>query len=557
MAKRNIFKIILIFALSAAIVGGAYIYMTNFSVKARSARFISEAETYFAQGEYAAADLLYESALKIDQDNQAAIEGRVRASLKEGDPVTAGIYLDRMEQFKKDSPEYRSLLYDYAMQSGDYALADSLLITNEDYQPSADEYRRILNGLLLEQYYPQAVAAVERAIEDYPGDRGFLELAFSVYRNAGENKKLLTVFEAGVEPRNFEEINLLADLYWEEDQPAKAVNLWERSIATNFYQAEIQDKLYRYYAGNSDVAKLWQLRRTLLEARIQLPELGLNFFGNTAANVRYRGMVVQQGDRLYLTDRYKQQINTAPVADPSARSLVLDRSAQGLNVQGDWLYFVNLSAQNGLYRVKTDGSELSPLWEEPVINPLVWGDKIYFLEKQGERLRRISIHGGDAELLSETKILHYALDGEWIYYIDEAGRDVYRLLQSGGRAEQLYSGRFSDINVDEYSRLYFLDLDRGTAIVAAANDGSNLELLSEEGGEYLNYGEGMLYFVKWTPHSLPVAGGDSVNLTSNMSYELAVCPDWIFSLGYDTQLINYPRLYYFKTDGTAWTPMPD
>ena len=85
---------------------------------------------------------------------------------------------------------------------------------------------------------------------------------------------------------------------------------------------------------------------------------------NTNANLQNGGYVTVQGDWLYY---YTGEGITREKTDGSRREKIVEGiQIQHLNAQGEWLYFskTGIGSQQGLYRVRLDGSRLSRLTQD-------------------------------------------------------------------------------------------------------------------------------------------------------------------------------------------------
>ncbi len=284
---------------------------------------------------------------------------------------------------------------------------------------------------------------------------------------------------------------------------------------------------------------------------------------------------------IYFTDTEGRGIYSVRGRDLKGIRQLYEGPVEGLNVAGEYFYFVSPSDRK-LYRLRTDGTELVKLSEQDASAPLVWGKSLLFLEgASSSRVMKIDLSawesGGDGEApedrdareageagepvaLTRTAVKHYAADGEWLYFCGIGNSGLFRVPLGGEDSgagsdvvleEQIATGNISDVVVDEFSRLYFLR-NEGKEIVSSANDGSDLQVLSEEPAAYLTYGNRKLYYVSWTPHSLSLTGRESQTLASNLSEELSVLSEWIFSIGYEAEGVLHPQIFTFRPDGTEW-----
>ncbi|MFP4977309.1 DUF5050 domain-containing protein [Paenibacillus sp. CN-4] len=91
-------------------------------------------------------------------------------------------------------------------------------------------------------------------------------------------------------------------------------------------------------------------------------------------------------------------------------------SISGLNVQGDWLYF---NQNSKLYKMRTDGSELTKLSDDFAYNLNVSGDWVYYCDYSGNKnLVRIRTDGTQRQELTQRKSLDIHVLGSYVFYND-------------------------------------------------------------------------------------------------------------------------------------------
>ena len=133
--------------------------------------------------------------------------------------------------------------------------------------------------------------------------------------------------------------------------------------------------------------------------------------------------------------------------------VVADQIPGSIYVREDRVYFINVSDSRTLYRVGTDGSELTKLSDFPMQELIVWEDKIYFRSvydreydpfyqltedaAEGDRyLYSMNLDGSGCELLVPKVCMTYMTDGEWLYYQVYEEGEGYVLYKSGLDGEE-------------------------------------------------------------------------------------------------------------------------
>ena len=115
--------------------------------------------------------------------------------------------------------------------------------------------------------------------------------------------------------------------------------------------------------------------------------------------------------------------------------LVADAEAWDINLDGEWIYYVNWSDGQSIYRARPDGSEAVRLVEGPAQQVNMVGENIIFVRDR--RIYSIRRNGGMPVQLIDDEAENVVAAGGWIYYAN--GRDgfkPYRIKPDGtGRAK--------------------------------------------------------------------------------------------------------------------------
>lgn len=548
--KRKSKRILLIGALLLAVcffLGQQFLWGRD----ARLKQWKKAAQSAFDAGRYAEAGHLYDNALKIDPDNTDLLKARVEAGLRADFPQSVKSSLDKLAKNGADSPEYRQFLYRYALQSGDFPLAESLLQSLEGYVPSADEYRKIIKGLFDGAFYTQAEKLCETALKVYPKDRRFDELSLASLTKLDEPARAIALYEAvpKLDP-DVETLNYLARSYKNAGQPEAACRLWTRSFLKKTDQPHVPEALLRTLAEIGDTRSYLRITAEMRRHQYKIPEIGLNIFGNTAPNVRGKGFAASQGKAVYIADPLGRGLFGAEDGVHFTRLSDLS-SARGLNVRGDSLYYADAAEHMALKRFSLTDHKTETVFAGRADSPLLWGNELYFINL-GDENRLYAFDLKERKLVRKTDIpvRDYALDGDFIYFIGEEDRDLYRQKQSETRIERHILGKFSELTLDEASRIYLIDQEAG-GISRCEKDGSNRVLLMKTEAESLNYNDGRLYFARWTPYSMKTDGSDAKSLASNITSELVLLDDWVYAYA-DKAEKQSAGVYRFRQDGRDW-----
>lgn len=520
-------------------------------------RLLNKAEKAEAQGQSEKVESLLEEATAVEGPDGKAVEKLINFYLDKRDYSKAKAQLDRMGPKTGESLRYRKLLYRYAMESQNFALADSLLDTEPSYQPSEEEYLQIIKGLNQLAYNERAVKRLEEAGRAFPESGAVLQLGFRVYYDAGMYREAVALYENESSlTLSYQDMNTLAELYRAQDKGAQAAKLWEESLDTVFGQRSIQGKLYNYYIDTDQVTRVWSLREKLLEKHQALPKPLYNLWGNQAWQTRFTGLFAKEGSTTYFSD-LKNQILYRKVGEAGDFEPFLEMDAMGLNVKQGILYFTRPSDQSKLYAYNLATQELEKKIDESCHSPLVFGPYLYYLDEHSE-LRRYSIEDRSIRKLETGPVLNYIPIDRGIYYIKEDGNLYFMALAmdkmtrvQARDVELVLSGPFKEVVNDEFGRLYLIQGENG-AILDFDPLSRQVESLYQEASTYLNYANRTLFFVTWTPQAYSLVNKNQVNLASNISQELYVFQDRLYSVLFLNNSHTDYEIYQMKTDGSEW-----
>jgi hypothetical protein len=211
--------------------------------------------------------------------------------------------------------------------------------------------------------------------------------------------------------------------------------------------------------------------------------------------------------------------------DGTGQVKICDDSALYLNLAPDgWLYYKKINGDNGIYKIRTDGTERSLVLEGYNDSPIVYGDYLYYLYKEkpfseGVLCRR-SLDGTTDEVVSLGKIDFFNIFQNTIYYFVIYDRDHYELRKmnldgSGDKKETLRTDSVKCLNVSDLLEMpVYLEGDSvrsvsGYMIIAESNSlvlYGDYMYYSNENALY-KYGKKEEVIYKGAVTSLNIAGG--------------------------------------------------
>ncbi len=548
--RRIILSLLVVIIIAATV---AIVYFNSDSF--RASEILEEAQMYLESENYSAAASLFEYTLELEEDNLEAKYGLVQSGLAQEDYDLAKKYLDELASTEESKDAYKEHLYAYAFEAGDYPLAHSLISQNSEYEPTEDEYIELISGLMEIEYYQQASGLVDTALVKFPENNDIKTLALNINLQADNKEEVIRLFESGIEGLDAPKINEIAAIYESNGDIENLISLLEDSLELDHEQLELKQQLYLLYAANLRIDELWDLRENLLLLGEELPELEKNVVGNNFGNVRYHSLAAQEANTIYYITPNFYQLYRAPTDDLDAATPVYEQHVQGLNVVDSILYFVDVDNNSSLSKINADGTGYEVLWvESTVIDPIVFGDTVFFINGDNMLISKINIDGTGYEELSSLQAYQFVLDNEYFYFIESNNRGIYRQAHDkggiSGEAEILIDGNFKDLNIDEFSTLYYLDMDSGGHIYKYDTANNTETLIASELADYLNYHDNVLYFVNWTANRIDTNGDNRFVLASHFSSDVAITDSWVFSL--HNNYANWLDIFYFKHDGTEY-----
>jgi len=177
----------------------------------------------------------------------------------------------------------------------------------------------------------------------------------------------------------------------------------------------------------------------------------INTIGNTGGNIVNGGLAAIQGDWIYYTlilnGMYK--IKT----DGTERTKLNNDLSMFINVVGDWIYYgtfiiideipiddyaVEEITEDRLYKIKTDGTERTRLIDPSGLFFNVVGDWIYYGNySDGDKLYKIKIDGTGKTKLSEDKVDYTNIVRDWIFYDNVSKGKLCRIKIDGTDREEM------------------------------------------------------------------------------------------------------------------------
>ena len=168
-------------------------------------------------------------------------------------------------------------------------------------------------------------------------------------------------------------------------------------------------------------------------------------------------------------------------ADGSDTQIVLDQSVGNLVVYGNWMYFLNHSENQRIYKAKVDGSELTKVSETEGIFAFSLDDEwLVYANGQGQTMVKVKLDGSEEQVVSAYSSTFLTTYEGWIYYGDDnTNVALSKVKLDGTENQKLITNFASHVHIVEDSIYYFDGVE--DAIMRMDVDGSNITKISERG----------------------------------------------------------------------------
>jgi hypothetical protein len=181
----------------------------------------------------------------------------------------------------------------------------------------------------------------------------------------------------------------------------------------------------------------------------------INTYGNTTGNIVNVGIAAIQGEWIYYSNvSHRGELYKIRV-DGSDKTLVGEDNATFINVVGDWVYYSDSFGGEKLYKIRTDGTDLTSLHDNSVWGLLVAGDWLYYVKHldNGANARtelcKIRTDGTERTVVYKGETGPMNVVGDWIYFWNEENdvRKLCKIRTNGTKYTVLAEGDFNQINV--------------------------------------------------------------------------------------------------------------
>lgn len=230
----------------------------------------------------------------------------------------------------------------------------------------------------------------------------------------------------------------------------------------------------------------------------------------------------------------------------------------GISVtNGDWIYFININAENALYKIKKDRTGEALVTAQGGFSLNFYDGWIFYCNALDNfRIYRIRPDGTESRKLGEMSAQNMIVYDGWIWYVDQNGADglaIYKMKLDGTEAQRVGTAKTGQFNLTEEYIYYSGD----GAIRRMKLDGtSDTELIKTETQSFQVVGD-HIYYIENTNElnrmwRMKLDGTDPVKLSDEKVASMNVSGDWIYYGNTKTEGLGL-ELKKMKLDGTGST----
>lgn len=215
--------------------------------------------------------------------------------------------------------------------------------------------------------------------------------------------------------------------------------------------------------------------------------------GNTSCNLLNGGLFCETEDTIFFANPYDENILYSMNKDLGNIRQISGDNVSYLNIAGKYIFYTkrndkkNLDSDafmalstTGLYRMTTNGKNISKLYDNPTQVACLYGNQVYYQhydDKKGLLLYSAKIDGSSDTMLLEEPCAPYAIDNGFIYYTGtKEDHDIHSLATNGSGKQTIYNGNCTGL-AKQGDYLYFLDMNADYSLKRISTNGGTPETL--------------------------------------------------------------------------------
>ncbi|HWP79334.1 MAG TPA: DUF5050 domain-containing protein [Candidatus Acidoferrum sp.] len=239
----------------------------------------------------------------------------------------------------------------------------------------------------------------------------------------------------------------------------------------------------------------------------------------------------------------------------TTRGMLTDDAAESLNYSNGYIYYVNTSDGDTLYRIDALGQNREQILKVKCGMVHIAGETIVFENKSdGSALYTASLTGGSQTKLTNDRVSMFTVFKGYIYCRNDSDSGaLYRYSLDGAESEALVDARVSCINISD-NFVYYMNMNDDGKIYRIAPDGGDASQVCPVGvSEFTLSGETIFYrgVAEKGIFRCGLMGEDTMQLTGDDGAKLSVAGNRLYYVNYS----DGSALYSIGINGGAGAPV--
>ncbi len=227
----------------------------------------------------------------------------------------------------------------------------------------------------------------------------------------------------------------------------------------------------------------------------------------------------------------------------SSLGLVSNDKASQLNLHGDYIYYVNGSDTNKIYRVKADGTGRELVISDNVGLFQIAGNTIVYENKSaGSALYSANLDGTGKREITDDRVSVFIVSEGYVYYKNDTNSEkLSRVSLDSIERSVLTDDRVKNINLHE-GDIYYMNVSDGNKIYRISAEGTNEEQVTSFAvAEFTIYGDYIYYrgVAEKGIFRYSISSGGNEMLTSHDGAKLAYASNYVYYINYDDGSAHY------------------
>lgn len=331
------------------------------------------------------------------------------------------------------------------------------------------------------------------------------------------------------------------------DTPTKAATKYDHAKGITLRDGRTVLSMIRYNAqGNSSASVAYSYSIGSVASAEELK----HYTSQNGPNIATGGIAVLGGSTTYFSD-----LNNAGRLTSSKGGTLGDDKAQYINLVDGYLYYVNGSDNNRIYRIKTDGSDRRLLVSDACGMLHAAGDRLFYQSRtEGGGLYSAALDGSGKKRITPDLAPSFTVYEGYVYYRnDSEGGALYRSSIDGFEQTALTTSAAACVTVYEGYVYYISSGDDGRVYRMSTQGGSASAVTTTGAAEFVLSG-GTLFFRGDTQAGIyrcNASGGSVTKLTDDDGAKLSVTGGVLYFVNYT----KGSKLYTMTTSGGSMLPV--